>query len=104
MVDSKEKEALDRFGRFLMGNLRDKCIAHFDELGAWKGQAPREALVGSSDSAIHDFLFAIGENADFEEDIRVVVQGRDIQSVSDGLHGEPFGDQGWIARFSEYEP
>src|SRR5262249_25154812 len=62
----------------------------------------RRCIVNTIDGAIHDFLFALQELADFEDDIQVHVQGKHIAKISDGLHGEMFSDRGWMAKFSKY--
>jgi hypothetical protein len=113
---------LDQFGQFLMANLRDKAIEFFDRLaeGQWKAgrlqqlQADltgldesqrsilRRCVVDVTDNAIHDFLFALQELADFEDDIQVVVQGQNIAKISDGLHGELFTTDGWMAKYSAF--
>lgn len=113
---------LDKFGQFLMESLRDRCIEHFEFLAKGKWRAPalqglqaevaalsehdrdvvRRCVVEGIDSAIHDFLFKLQERADFANDIQVIVDGQNIVQLSDGIHGEPFGDDGWHARFSRY--
>lgn len=117
-----EAELLDRFGEFLVKNLRDKAIRHFDFISEQRWKAPalqrlqsefkqfspeqvsliRECLISSIDSSIHDFLFAIQELSDFEDDIQVLVEGRNIVKLSEMLHGEISLDDGWFARFSDY--
>lgn len=119
---SEDRESLDKFGRFLMEHLRDRCIEHFDRLaeGRWKAPAllalqaslaalgeqdrevARRAVVSGIDSAIHDFLFKLQERADFADDIQVIVDGKSLVPMSDGVHGELFGRDGWRARFSRY--
>jgi hypothetical protein len=117
-----EKEALALFGKFVMENLRDKGIDCFDRLAAGKYRAPsvqklqqdlqglgpagvavaRRALVDCLDNAIHDLLFKLQEQADFANDIRVIVRGVNVVDASDGIHGEAFGPEGWQAKFSKY--
>ena len=55
-----------------------------------------------ADSAIHDFLAALQEQSDADGWPRIVVDGVDVATTSDGLHGEPFGPDGWQARFSRF--
>ena len=54
------------------------------------------------DTGLHDFLFALQQIADFDNDINVLVDGKNIVEQSDGLHGELFGDNGWFARYSKH--
>jgi hypothetical protein len=117
-----EEDPLETFGRFLVTNLRDRGIDHLDKAiaGSWKAPAllalqrdlarlpldqrtlVRRAVIDSLDVAIHDFLFALQEQSDTAGPIAVQVQGKDIAQLSDGLQGEPYGDDGWYARFSAY--
>src|SRR5262245_16634065 len=117
-----KKTELDLFGSFLMKNLRDRGIDHLDGLlvGHWKAPAleklqgglqrmteaeralVRRAFVTSLGDAIHDFLFALQEESDSGGPIRIHVDGTDVASLSDGLHGEIFSEDGWYARFSAH--
>lgn len=114
--------ALDKLGKFLMTRFRDPAIDHFDGLARRHWKAPglknlqndlatltdeqrlivRRALIETLDNALHDLLFAIQENADFDNDIQIVVDGVNIVNQSDGLHGELFGAYGWKHRFSKH--
>ena len=114
--------SLDKFGRFLMEHFRDHAIDDVDTLLAagWKApgvQALQTELVGFTeeqravvrrclitcvDGAIHAFLFKLQERSDFEDDLQVLVDGKNVAILSDGIHGEPFGEEGWQARFSKH--
>lgn len=103
---TEDQDALDKFGRFLMENLRDPCIEHFDLLAAGRWRAPglrplqrdlatlslaerdivRRSVTAGIDSAMHDFLFKLQELADFENDIQIMVDGKNVVPLSDGLH------------------
>jgi hypothetical protein len=119
-------EPLDRFGKFLMENLRDRAINHCEVLLEGRYTAPsllklqsnlaslteeqravvRRCVISAIDHAIHDFLFKLHERADFENDIQVLVDGINIDDLSEtgwgGLHYELFGEDGWEARYSKY--
>ncbi|WP_434752301.1 hypothetical protein [Paenibacillus amylolyticus] len=117
-----EKQALDTFGQVVMSDLRDRSIDFFELLveGHWKSPSleklqagiqglneeqinlVRAILIRSLDRGIHDFLFKLQEQADFENDIEIKVQDVDIIQSSDGLQGELFTEKGWIAKFSKY--
>src|SRR5262245_49357678 len=119
----KERDPLEQFGQFVMAKLRDRAIEHHDLLadGYWKAPSLRQlqtdlktlskeqllivrrCVVNAIDTAIHDFLFALQELGDFDNDIRVMAQGQDIAELSDGLHGEPFADDGWFAKYSLWQ-
>ena len=117
-----DDKPLDVFGRMVMEHLRDSGIRSFDDFAAGKCRAPknqklqqdlralgdegvavaRRAFVKCLDGAIHDFLFKLQEQADFENDVQIVVRGVNVVEASDGIHGEPYGRSGWQARFSRY--
>jgi hypothetical protein len=114
-----KETALDTFGAFLMKNLRDRGIDDLDRLLASHWKAPalkklqrelkaltttqrtlvRRAFVEAMDSAIHDFLFALQEESDNGGAIRIRVRGKDVATL---MHGEPFTEDGWYARFSAH--
>lgn len=62
----------------------------------------RPAFVEALDEAIHDFLFALQEEADSGGEVAIRVRGKNVATLSDGLHGELFGEEGWFARFSAH--
>jgi hypothetical protein len=111
---------LDTFGKFLIENLWDRAIHHhlLMERCHWKApalqivqsqlnatppevkQLIRECVAQALLTATHDFLFALQEAHDLNKRIEVNVDGQNIAAVSDGLQGELFTEDGWIARFS----
>jgi hypothetical protein len=117
-------KALDKFGEFVVTNLRDAAIDHADALLAAHWKAPglkslqadlrrltdeqraivRRCVIETVDGGLHDFLFALQEQHDAGAGIAVFVEGRPVAAESDGLHGEPYSDEGWFARFSKYGP
>ncbi|KAF2330383.1 hypothetical protein [Flavobacterium ginsenosidimutans] len=118
----KSKQSLDIFGEFLVKNLRDKGIGNIETLLKNKSKAPsnlklqteinkfdesqkeliKEIVIRSIDVAIHDFLFSLQELADFENNIQILVNGKNIVELSDGIHGESYSEDGWNAKFSQY--
>lgn len=112
----------DKFGAFLMANLRDKAIDFFDglALGRWKSPrmqplqtalaaltpeqraVARRCVLAAVDAGLHDFLFALGDAHDRGEGIAVLVDGHNVAEQSDGLHGELFTGEGWFARHSRH--
>jgi hypothetical protein len=113
---------VDKFGQLLVTKLRDTALDFFEglALGHWKspslkrlqaglaGLSPRQhelvrrCVVACVDRGVHDFLFALGESHDSDSGIQIVVDGRDIAELSDGLQGEPHGEHGWIAKFGKH--
>jgi hypothetical protein len=110
---------LDKLGSFLMTNLRDRGISFAETAldGAWKApsliklqqqlaslspeqkELVLDCVARSIDHSIHDFLFALTEQRD---KVELSINGHDAVPLSDGLHGEAYGEQGWIHRFSKY--
>jgi hypothetical protein len=118
-----DEGSLDYLGRFLMRHLRDKAVDSIDHLLGAKWKAPRLASLQEGlsrlpphdrdlvrracltviDGAVHDFLFALVEEADLRDGrVALCVDGKNAVGMSDGLHGEQFGDRGWQARFSAH--
>ena len=115
-------QQVDKFGEFLIKNLRDSVIDFYDGLarGHWKADCDqpiqgrlaklseeqravvRESVVRALDYGIHNFLFALGVAFDFQQGISVMVDGSNVVEQSDGLHGEPYGSNGWIAKYSKH--
>ncbi|WJS96923.1 hypothetical protein NYQ10_10810 [Flavobacterium johnsoniae] len=116
------KQSLDIFGKFLVKNLRDKGIRNAETLLSNKSKAPsnlklqteisqfnesqkkliKEIVIKSIDIAIHDFLFSLQELADFENNIQISINSKNIVELSDGIHGESYSENGWNAKFSKY--
>jgi hypothetical protein len=121
-MNATMNEPLCKFGSFIVKNLRDRALDDLEMLlrGAWKAPALQELQqklsVLSDDqkqlfrqvadrittSAMHDFLFAIQEMADAGQHFEIRVDGENIASLSDGLHGEIFTEEGWIATYSNF--
>lgn len=110
------KEPLDKFGAFIIRNLHDRVVDDASTLLRGELQSPttqalqeklaeltpeqkevvRQLAQRLAVTATHDLLFAFQEDGS----VRLSVDGSDVASLSDGLHGEIFSPQGWIARFS----
>lgn len=105
-----------------MKNLRDQALEDLEMLlrGAWKSPAThdmqnrlglltadqrelfREVADRIITTGMHDFLFALQEASDANQGIEVRVDGTNVASLSDGLHGEIFSEEGWIAKHSKF--
>ena len=114
---------VDKFGKFIVENLRDKGIDFAEGLlnRQWKAPGLQElqneianlndyqkaafmkAITESIDEAMHGFLFALQEQADFDNDIQILVDGQNIVELSDGIHGEAYSEEGWYAKYSRYK-
>jgi hypothetical protein len=115
--------AVDKSGKLIVNRLRDNAIKHFDLLATQHYAAPglkplqgdlasltkeqrnivRRCVISSIDNALHGFLFGLVEANDADEGITVIVDGQNIAELSDGLHGEQFTDEGWIAKFGAFD-
>ena len=114
--------SLEKFGRLVIETIRDKPIHHhiLMQQGHWKTPAVQElqralaslppeqkelmlkAVTDAVDTALHYFLMALQEAHDREQGIEVRVDGENIAERSGMLHGEHFGEEGWIAKFSKF--
>jgi hypothetical protein len=117
-----EKESLDYFGQFLIKNYRDKALKTLEIAIAnkWKNKSYKDfqkflqSLTEQQqkvlfdgfqlmlDGALHDLLFNIQEENHFISRIKILVDGYDAIQISDGIHGEQFGENGWIEKYSQY--
>ena len=115
-------KSLDKFGKFFVENFRDETLDYLQFMfdGKWKAPAlqplqnkvsslstdlkatVRELVENLLTHAMHDVLFAFQESHDCNVGIEITVDGQPIAGLSDGLHGEIFGEEGWIVRFSKY--
>jgi len=109
---------LDNFGQIIIKNLFDKGINRFADLKDRKlksesaidisnklDQFSKEQLVIIEKlvinimlSSTHDFLFSVQN----DDDLKVFLDEFNVAEISDGLHGELFGNEGWIRKFSYY--
>ena len=110
---------LDKFGKFFVQSLRDRMFDDLEGYLSGSSKAPtvqklqghlsgftdeqkqvlRDLVEELTTTGMHDLLFAISDSGG---EVRVLVDGQDVAKLSDGLHGEIFGDDGWITRFSKY--
>jgi hypothetical protein len=118
-----EKEALDYLGEFLMKHHRDRALFTLEKAfeGEWQARSlqgfqavlqdlsgeQRDKLYEGFESIIsgtlHDLLFNLQEENNSRNRVKLTVDGHDAVKISDGLHGEQYGEDGWIERFSKYK-
>ena len=99
----------DAFGKFLVTQLRDQAIEHFDDLAAGHYKSPallplqrqlagldretvsiiRRCVVNAVDSGIGHFLFGLQEEHDAGKDVAVLIDGR--YQTKDGTQGSIWG-------------
>lgn len=115
--------SLDKFGQFIVTNLRDKAIEQYLmlERGELRGKAIQElqakvaslsqdqkeiirkVVIDVIDTAMHDLLFALQDAHDRNLGVEVIVDGRNVAAESGMLHGEHLGAGGWIERYSRFQ-
>lgn len=121
-VVSVEKELLEKFGAIVIKNVRDESITDWDMIldGRMKGQRAENVRALSSslsqeqkdtvnwlipqvvDTVLHHFLWTIEEHVGIDVIIKDESGNKcNIRDQSDGLPGELYTDEGWIARFSK---
>lgn len=112
---------LDKLGEILMKQVRDKAIGDWERIvtGQMRGASAeriRQHLACLSpqqtdlllklipqivDTTLHHLLWTVEQEKSLDlmlKDEQAVAHS--AQGASDGLPGELYGDQGWIARFS----
>ena len=121
-IEGQEMKPIDKFGKLFVENLRDRPLDYLQLLfdGMCKAAdvqrlqskvsslspdvkaTVRELVEDLLTNAMHDILFAFQESHDDKTGIEIIVDGEPIAELSDGLHGEIFGEEGWIVRFSKF--
>ncbi|GKX59043.1 hypothetical protein [Leminorella grimontii] len=121
-----DKELLDYFGKKFIKHARDQAIFIFESTLSGKMKSERlitlsnelkcfdenqidilrKAIFMSIDEVIYNTLDMLEQN---EESMKLFIskEGNDngeinVVKISDGLSGELFSEDGWIAKFSKY--
>jgi hypothetical protein len=119
-------KVLQKFGQLLVSEVRDEAIDKYEMIatGTMKSVSAtelhskltnftedqlsivREIVVSSIDDVIHNFLWML-EQHDDDVDLLCSWNGdsdkENIRKLSDGLSGEIYTEDGWIAKFSSYK-
>jgi len=119
-------EILQKFGQLLISEVRDEAINKYEMIAAGtmksepakelhskftnftEGQISivRQFVVSSIDDVVHNFLWMLEQH---EDDIDLLCSKDDssdkenVRKLSDGLSGEIYTEDGWIAKFSNYK-
>ena len=113
---------LDKFGEFFVRNFRYKALDNLQSILEHRWKAPRlqelqdrVARMSLEDkrilhdvvddiltTAMHDLLFAFHEFHDSGKGPDITFDGKAVASMSDGLQGEIFSDDGWIKKYSKH--
>lgn len=121
-MNEPANEALEEFGKGLMENVRDEVIAflerltsgrmadvtskafylRFCTLDSQEAEIAKDLALQAADAAIAQFLYYL-EAYDLDLLARDSSgEKHDIVATSDGLVGELYTEDGWVARFSQY--
>ena len=112
-----EMEILDYFGKILMKEVRDWAIYECDSaVSAVGGSQSVRRLLGKDrklsederellhaaipdvvDKVLHYMMFMLEQYPEFE----LMVEGENLNDISDGLAGELYTEEGWSMRFSK---
>ena len=121
-MDRESKEALDAFGKAVVQEVYDRACSHLLAVisRGMKGSRPdplnlaytsldtataavlREFLTHAVDQTFAQFLAFFDRH---EIPIHFPSQNGsmvDVSAASDGLHAEPYNDDGWICRYSSF--
>ena len=111
---------LEDFGQVLMREVRDRAIRElFDRLketsdGTLSDESLRHPSSSADIAAIQDVIFTVVDSAiaglllfmdQAYRDSKFEMfspAGNSVAGMSDGIHCEPFGQNGWIDKYSEY--
>lgn len=121
-MSEADLEALSYFGRILMEEVRDRAIRQMDMIlsGHMKSESAgktREVLRGYSeediealkwllpqvvDKALHHLLWTLERDEAINVTVSVGSKASEtLREISDGLCGELYGEDGWIALYSK---
>ena len=122
-MKKNEQEILSEFGRKLITEVRDKTINQIEEVISNNGQGiyPEfyKTLISKFDdsqlkvfntiisdivdTSLHNFLWMIEEADKFKICAIDDYDYQELDSISDGLAGELYSDNGWIVKYSQKE-
>ena len=108
---------LDEFGKILINDVRDRTIRNIDSIISGKMKDSESQVIYKKisnfgedekllinilipkiiDFSIHNMLEMFEEN----EKIELIINGKNLAEISDGLAGELYTEDGWIQKFSE---
>lgn len=110
---------MEKFGRLVISELWDRPIEHHDLLakGYWKTpglqdlqaalvnlpedqkQLVRRCVIEALNTGLHGLLSALQDAHNLKQGIEVMADNQNVAEISDGLQGEPYGGNGWIAKY-----
>ena len=116
------KKMLNQFAALLMQRTRDRSIDELNSVLRGKGTDPEEKKLGklfktlsseergaleklvllAVDTTLHYFLWLIEDEPDLDLVMKTPVEVKSLRDESDGLSGEIYSIDGWIAQFSKH--
>jgi len=113
--------ALDKFGQLLMKRVRDEAVTDWKMMidGRMKGASAEKVreflgrlseadkklfsqlIPGVVDTVLHHLLWTAEQESDLYVGVETDNGIENLREISDGLPGELYSDEGWIARFSK---
>lgn len=115
---------LGQFGQILMSEVRDPAIEKYEMIVEGKMKSARalklseglsslthdqlalvrEVVLSSIDDVLHNFLWTLEQHErDLELNFSDESDRANLSYVSDGLAGELYSEDGWIAQHSKYK-
>lgn len=114
---------IDYFGEFIIKHFRDVALECVEGLCEEKFDSPghrayqkeiaslsdnekrilKETLAYCIDGGLNDFLFHLDKEGRLKKRIRVIIDGLESTDLSEGLHKELHGKNGWKNRFSKFD-
>jgi hypothetical protein len=115
------KDVLDQVGALLMELVRDWSIEELNSVIRGNGKSPEQKKLGNFfkafpstsqdaleklvpiavDTTLHYFLWLIEENQNLDLVMKTPNGIQSIKNESDGLSGELYSSNGWLAQFSK---
>ena len=119
----KQSETLESFGKLITTSVRDETLSKFDAIAAGRLKSERavrlrealdtltaeqldgikQVVAGVIDDTIHNVLWMLEQN---DEQCQLLhsdgASAHNLVEISDGLSGELYSEDGWIARFSQF--
>ena len=113
--------ALDKFGQLLIKRVRDEAVTDWKMMidGRMKGASAEKVreflgrlseaekklfsqlIPGVVDTVLHHLLWTVEQESDLYVGVETDNGIENLREISDGLPGELYSDEGWIARFSK---
>jgi|WetSurMetagenome_2_1015567.scaffolds.fasta_scaffold1118757_2 hypothetical protein len=115
------RKSLDAFGLLLMRRVRDEAILDWDMILDGRMKSPRAQRIRQDlavlderalslisalvprivDTTLHHLLWILEQEKSLRLEIKTDNETTEVSSLSDGLPGELYSSDGWIARFSQ---